>query len=127
MAEPTSTAAAFGISAFGLTIFGFATGLHPMILISGLSGGLWAISYNPPSGILPRVLFIGGSAMIAGYLSPVFAAVAASAAVKLIPFWPADITRDVLQFPVAFCTGFLGLRWIGPAMLRRAEKIEGEH
>lgn len=124
MAEPALTTA-FGLSAFGLTVFGVATGLHPTILIAGLSGGLWAISYKPPAGLLARILFLAGSAMIAGYVAPVAAAVAASAAAKLIPFWPADITRDVLQFPVAFCTGFLGLRWIGPAMLRRAEKLEG--
>jgi hypothetical protein len=127
MAEPTSTSAALGFSAFGLTIFGVATGLHPAILLAGLSGGLWAMSYQPPATLLARILFLAGSSMIAGYLAPVAAAVAASAAAKLIPFWPADVTRDVLHFPVAFCVGFLGLRWLGPAMLRRANKLEGEH
>lgn len=126
MAEPATTA--IGISsAFGLTLFGVATGLHPGILIAGLAGGLWAASYQPPAGILARILFLAASSMVSGYLAPVAAAVAASAAARLIPFWPTDVTRDALQFPVAFCTGFLGLHWIGPAMMRRAEKLEGEH
>lgn len=128
MAEPTTTSALIGLSsAFGITLFGVATGLHPSILIAGLAGGLWALQINPPVGALARILFLGASSLIAGYLAPVAAAVTAAAAVKLLPFWPADVSRDVLQFPVAFCIGFLGIRWIGPALLRRAEKLEGEH
>ena len=129
MAEPTTTSGVLiGLSSsFGITILGVATGLHPAILIAGFSGGLWAMSIEPPAGLLARILFLGGSSMVSGYLAPVAAAVAAAAAVKLIPFWPADVTREVLQFPVAFCVGFLGLRWIGPALLRRAEKVEGQY
>lgn len=129
MAEPTSTTGfLIGFSStFGITVFGVATGLHPALLIAGFSGGLWALSIpQQHAGALSRVLFLAGSSMVAGYLSPVAAALAAAAAARLIPFWPADITRDVMQFPVAFCIGFLGLRWLGPALLRRAEKIEGE-
>lgn len=128
MAEPTTTSALIGLSsAFGITLFGVATGLHPSILITGLAGGLWALQINPPVGVLARILFIVTSSLIAGYLAPVAAAVAAAAAIKFLPFWPADVTRDVLQFPVALCIGFLALRWLGPALLRRAEKLEGEH
>lgn len=127
MAEPTTTSAIIGLSsAFGITVLGVATGLHPAILIAGFSGGLWAMSIAPPAGIVARVLFLAGSSMVTGYLAPVVTAILAAAAVKTIPFWPADVTRDVLQFPVAFCVGFLGLRWIGPALLRRATRLEGE-
>ncbi|MBI2306090.1 MAG: hypothetical protein HYU78_02190 [Rhodocyclales bacterium] len=126
MAEPTSTTGfLLGLSStFGITVFGVATGLHPAILLAGFSGGLWYLSIEQPAGALARVLFLGGSSLVAGYLAPVIAALVAAAAAKTVPFWPADITRDVLQFPVAFCVGFLGLRWIGPALLRRAQKAE---
>lgn len=126
MAEPTSTTGVvLGLSStFGITVFGVATGLHPALLIAGFSGGLWYLSIEQPTGTLARILFLGGSSLVAGYLAPLATAVAASAAVRMLPFWPADITRDVLQFPVAFCIGFLALRWLGPALLRRARKAE---
>ena len=50
MAEPTSSAAALAAAtATGLTVFGVATGLHPAILLAGLAGGLWALSYQEPA------------------------------------------------------------------------------
>jgi len=127
MAEPTSSAALFVVTngtAAGLTVFGVATGLRIEILIAGLFGGLWAMSYHPPAGVLARVMFMLGSSLVAGYVAPVVASVAASAATNLVTWWPRDVTRDVLQYPVAFLTGFLALRWIGPALMRRAEKLE---
>lgn len=126
MAEPASSAAAFLLTAAGLTVFGVATGLHPPVLVAGLFGGIWAISYQAPARLPSRVAFLGGSSLVAGYLAPVLAAVAAAAAVKLIPWWPADVTREVMQYPVSFITGFLAIRWIGPALLRRAEKLEAD-
>ena len=127
MAEPTTSAIIAAGTAAGLTVFGVATGLHINILIAGLFGGLWALSYQPPAGIVARVLFLLGSSLIAGYVAPVAAAVAASAAASLVTWWPADVTREAMQYPVAFFTGFLGLRWLGPALMRRAEKLETEH
>ena len=129
MPEPTSSATALIITtgtAAGLTVFGVATGLHVNILIAGLFGGLWAISYHPPAGVVARIMFMLGSSLVAGYVAPVAAAVAASAATTLVTWWPRDVTRDVLQYPVAFLTGFLALRWIGPALMRRAQKLEDD-
>lgn len=127
MAEPTASALLAAGTAAGLTVFGVATGLHINILIAGLFGGLWALSYQPPAGIVARVLFLLGSSLVAGYVAPVLASVAASAAANLVTWWPGDVTRDVMQYPVAFFTGFLGLRWLGPALMRRAQKLEAEH
>lgn len=131
MAEPTASATAYlattAGTAAGLTIFGVATGLHINILIAGLFGGLWAMSYNPPAGIVARVLFLLGSALVAGYVAPVATSIAVGAAVNLISWWPGDITRDAMQYPIAFLTGFLGLRFIGPALMRRANRLEAEH
>lgn len=127
MAEPATTTAAFLLTAAGLTLFGVATGLHPNILVAGFFGGLWALSYQPPAGVLARAIFLACSALVSGYIAPVAAAIVASIATQLAPWWPADISRDVMQFPVAFITGFLAIRWIGPALMRRAEKLETEH
>ena len=55
MAEPTSSAVLAGATATGLTLFGVATGLHPAILLAGLAGGLWALSYQEPAPALKRV------------------------------------------------------------------------
>lgn len=123
----TTTSTAATVTAAGLTILGVTTGLHPPILLAGLFGGLIALSYHPPSGVLARVCFMAGSSLIAGYVAPAAAAIAASAAASLIPWWPRDITRDVMQYPTAFLIGFLGLRWLLPALARRAQKLEGEH
>lgn len=127
MAEPTSSAFIAAGAAAGLTVFGVATGLHINILIAGLFGGLWALSYQPPAGIVARVLFLLGSSLIAGYVAPVAASIAASAATNLVTWWPRDAGREAMQYPVAFFTGFLGLRFLGPALMRRAQKLEAEH
>ena len=66
----TSALAAVATSAAGLTLFGVTTGLHPGILLAGLFGGLIAMSYHPPSGLLARVLFMVGSSLIAGRSQP---------------------------------------------------------
>lgn len=125
MAEPTLPFLA--LTTAGITVMGVATGIHPGLLIAGVGGGLWALSYQPPAGWLARVFFLLVSALVAGYITPVGAAVAASGATAMLPWWPTDITRDVLQFPIGFVIGFLAVRWFGPALLRRADKIEGEH
>lgn len=125
MAEPTTPI--ITITAAGITVFSVATGLHPGMLIAGLAGGLWAMSYQPPAGVLARAAFLGLSAMVAGYLAPVLTSIAASAAGKLLTWWPEDVTQATMQFPVAFVIGFLALRWLGPALLRRAEKLEGSN
>lgn len=124
MAEPTTSSALIAVSVAGITLFGIATGLHPPMLLAGFFGGMWALSHQPPAGLVARILSMISSAMIAGYLAPVAAAVAASAGARLLPWWPADITRDALQFPVAFCIGFLGIRGFGRLLLRVAARAE---
>lgn len=131
MAEPTSSVSALVLvttgTAAGLTVFGVATGLHTNLLIAGLFGGIWALSYQPPAGVMARILFMLGSALVAGYVAPMAASIAASAAASMFSWWPRTLTYEVIQYPVAFFTGFLGLRWMGPALMRRAEKLEAEH
>lgn len=123
MPEPTSSAVALTVTSAGLTIFGIATGLNPGILLAGLAGGWWALSYQEPAPVLKRIAVTIMSAIVAGYLTP-----AAVVVVTAIGAWPQAVTKDLVQFPVAVVIGLLVHRVLGPAILRiaakKAEEIE---
>lgn len=112
MAEPASSAAAIVVTAFGLSIFGLATGLHPALLMVGLAGGLWALFYGDPQPILRRLASVVMSSLVAAWVSPVIAF-----GLPALPIWPQSIPRDVIQFPVALIVGFLAMRIIGPGLI----------
>lgn len=118
MAEPTSSAVALAsATAAGLTIFGVATGLQPAILLAGLAGGLWALSYQDPAPAVNRVAATVMSSIISGYLTP-----SVSAGVTSISLWPPAITSDLAKMPIAVLIGLLSHRVLGPAILRIAAK-----
>lgn len=117
MAEPTSSAAFAAATAAGLTIFGVATGLHPEILLAGLAGGLWALSYQPSTSAGKRVAVTIMASIVAGYLTPAIAT-----GVTSIGAWPQALTRDILQLPIAVMIGLLSHRVLGPALLRFASR-----
>ena len=121
MPEPTSSAAALAAAtATGLTIFGVATGLHPSILLAGLAGGLWALSYQEPSPAWKRVGLTVMASIVSGYLTP-----AVAAGVTSLGAWPQSVTRDVVQLPIAVLIGLLSHRVLGPALMRfTAQKAE---
>ena len=121
MAEPTTSAAVMAAAtATGLTVFGVATGLHPAILLAGLAGGLWALSYHPPMGARRRVAITIMAAIVAGYLAPAVAAGATS-----LSIWPDTLTREMVQLPIAVMIGLLSHRVLGPGLLRlAARKVE---
>ncbi len=120
MAEPSVTAGT--AVATGLTIFGISTGLDPAILIAGLAGGLWAQSYHPPAGIWRRLTLIALASILAGYLAPAVAAVAASSETVRGIF-----TLTALQLPVAVLIGLTSHRVLGPAFMRFAAKKAEEY
>lgn len=115
MAEPASSAALAAATTAGLTIFGVATGLHPAILLAGLAGGLWALSYQEPAPAWKRVAVTIMAGIVAGYLTP-----AVAAGVTSIGAWPQAVTRDLVQLPIAVVIGLLSHRVLGPALLRIA-------
>lgn len=117
MAEPTSSAVVAVATATGLTVFGVATGLHPAILLAGLAGGLWALSYQPPTSAGKRAAITIMAAVIAGYLTPAVAAGVSSTGVL-----PQALARDVVQLPIAVFIGLLSHRVLGPALLRFASR-----
>lgn len=126
MPEPTSsTIAAVSVTAGGLTLFGIATGLHPMLLLAGLAGGWWALSYQTdPMPLVRRCSTLGISALVSAWVSP--PAVAGIVAMALPQKIPAQSAGELLQFPVALIVGLLAHAVLGPALMKlAAKKIEG--
>lgn len=117
MAEPASSAAALTITAAGLTIFGISTGLHPHILLAGLAGGLWSLSYQQPLPAWKRLAVATLASVIAGYLTP-----AVAVGVTSIAVWPQAMSNDLMQLPIAVTIGLLAHRVLGPAVMRFAAK-----
>lgn len=117
MPEPTSSVVALTITSAGLTIFGIATGLNPALLLAGLAGGWWALSYQDPLPVMRRVTVTMMSAIVAGYLTP-----AVVAGMTALSAWPQAVTNDLIQFPVAVVIGLLAHRVLGPSILRIAAK-----
>lgn len=122
MAEPASSAAVIAGTAAGLTVFGVATGLNPSLLIAGLAGGFWSLSYIPPMPAWKRLTTAALAALLAGWATP-----AIVAAVTSMSAWPSAVTHDIVQYPVAVAFGLLAHTVIGPTMLkfatRRAEEV----
>lgn len=116
MAEPASSAIVVA-GAAGLTIFGVATGLSPSLLIAGMAGGFWALSYMPPMPVWKRITTAALSSLLAGWVTP-----AVVAALTAWNGWPGSVTHDLVQYPVAVAFGLLSHTVIGPAMLKLAAR-----
>ena len=121
MPEPTSSTIAVGLTAGGLTLFGIATGLHPMLLLAGLAGGWWALSYQTaPMPLVRRITALGVSSLAAAWITP--PAVAATVGQGWLG--PAA-TGELLQFPAALIVGLLAHAALGPALMKlTTRKIE---
>lgn len=119
MADLSVPAAA--ATATGLTVFGVSTGLDPAVLIAGFAGGVWAQSYHPPMNIFQRVGVTLIASVIAGYLAPATASVAASLEIVRGIF-----TVATLQLPVAVIVGLMTHKVIGPSLMKFATKKADE-
>lgn len=116
MAEPvTTSSAAMGVTAGGITVLGIATGLQPALMLAGAWGGWWAMSYQPPLSLSARLSRIFISAVAAGWLAPGAIAFAHDKA-----WLPAAIPAENLHFPAALLTGLLAVDVIGRGMLKLA-------
>lgn len=123
MPDPTvSTVVMATSTATGLTLFGIATGLHPAILLAGLAGGLWSLSYQSAAPLWKRTASTVVSSIIAGYLAPALAI-----GLMSIDVLPRSLTPEIVQLPVAVLIGLLAHRVLGPAILRivasKAEEV----
>ncbi|HJW26425.1 MAG TPA: hypothetical protein VJ576_16140 [Rhodocyclaceae bacterium] len=118
MAEPTATTAAvYALVPAGLTVFGFATGLHPVLLVAGFVGGWWAQSYIDSLTLPKRLSSCAISALAAAWGAPPIVAWLPS-----ISWWPASVPAQLLQFPLAMAIGLVAYKVLGPALLRLASK-----
>jgi len=118
MAEIATGASVIALTTTGVTLFGVATGVHPELLIAGITGGLWALSYSEPIPVARRVAITAVTALVAGYLTPV-----AVALLRVSAWLPAEIEQEIVLPPVAVLLGFLAHRIIGPAVIRLGAKI----
>ena len=122
MPEPTtSSAAAFAVTASGLSIFGILTGIHPMLLVAGFVGGWWFNSYGPAMPMGQRLSSGLLAALVATWSAPPIIAWLTSA-----DWWPAAVPAAVFSFPAALVIGFLTHKVVGPTLLRLAQKKADE-
>lgn len=115
MSEPIVPVAALATG--GLTILGFVTGLHPMLLVAGFVGSWWYNSYRGSSTLLQRLSTGIIAALVAAWMTPPLVIFASSLA-----WWPAAVPAILVGFPAALALGFLTHKVIGPTLLRVAEK-----
>lgn len=113
-----ATTAAVSASAAGLSIFGIATGLHVELLLAGLAGALFSLSFDQPEPRFRRALVTLSAAVVAAYITPLSVAL-----VQINYPLPESITREILLPASAVAIGFLARRLIGPAAFKIADKI----
>lgn len=122
MPEPTSTAAAVAVTAGGLTVFGVVTGLHPALLLAGLAGGWWALSYQrDPMPWSRRVSVLAISSLMAAWITPPAVSMTLGSGFAL-----PGMTGDLIQYPCAAFVGLLAHQIVGPALMRLAARKAGE-
>lgn len=120
MNDPSATGVAYSSSA-GLVLFGIAIGLRPELMLAGLWGALWALSYSDPMPIYRRVTLAFLSSVLAGYGTP-----AVMVLLEHANLLQSDAAQQKLQYPVAVGVGFLAHRVLGPFLLRFAQKKADE-
>ena len=123
MQDPSSTAQSaitFAGSA-GITLFGIVLGLRPDLMLAGLWGALWALSYSDPMPLYRRVTLAFLSSVLAGYGTP-----AVMVLIEHANLLQSDAAQQKLQYPVAVGVGFLAHRVLGPFLLRFAQKKADE-
>lgn len=116
MAEPTATGV-FVLTATGISIFGVATGLDPVLLVAGVAGGYASLSYQPAQSFSGRITSVVMSALMAAWGAPVLVAAASGQ-----PFIPVAVTGEILKFPVALIGGFLAQTVIAPGLMALAKR-----
>lgn len=113
MSEPATPLIASG----GLTVFGIATGLDPMLLVAGFIGCWWYNSYLPELGLGQRISSGIIAGLVAAWLTPPLVGWVTS-----LGWWPHSVPPPLVGWPAALFTGFLTHKVIGPALLKTAAK-----
>ena len=113
---PAQSAITFAGSA-GITFFGVVLGLKPELMLAGLWGALWALSYLDPISLVRRCAMAVTSSVLAGYGTP-----AAMLVVEASGYLHSSAVHDRVQYPIAVAIGFLAHRTIGPWLIKAAER-----
>lgn len=116
MSEPAS-ASAIASSALGITIFGVVIGLRPELMLAGLWGAFWALSYAEPMPLYKRCTLSATASILSGYGTP-----AAMLFLEGLGFMQSAGASEKIQYPVAVGIGFLSHRILGPFLMRFAKK-----
>ena len=99
----TSGAAVIGLSATGVTLFGLALGLRPELVLAGLWGAFWALSYAAPMPLHRRCTLSVTASILAGYGTPAAMAVVDGMGLGIGPLptlsWDLQLGRIVAPFP----------------------------
>lgn len=123
MAEPTSTAAAITLTAGAITITGSILGLEYQLLLVGMFGGLIALSFFPQSTRWRMASSVATSALLAGYATPVLAAISINKLEAL-----GGIASQPLQLLLALLIG-ISAQFLIPAgmgWLRKFTRQDGQ-
>jgi hypothetical protein len=119
MHEPIPSIATAG----GLVIFGFATGLHPGLIIAGaISCWLWIILTNATYSRAERSIIVAISGMLSSWAAPISASVIAASKIM-----PDGSDASLLNFPIAAIFGFIVVPILAPAMLKFGKKKTEEY
>jgi hypothetical protein len=109
----------------GLTLFGVATGLQPLLLLAGLAGGLVSQIYLPPMPPFKRAVLAAFAALVATWFAPAGASIAAAWLASLFDWWPRAVTAEVIQYPIALVLGVVSHR-LPPLLFGWADRAERE-
>lgn len=107
----------------GLTVFGVATGIHPVLLIAGAAGGYWGLSYVPPMGFMQRFTTVLLSALVAAWGAPLFAGVVGSflnSLAQAAGMGPLNLAHPGFAGLLALALGVLANPVLIPALVRQA-------
>jgi len=120
MNDPSATGVSYS-SSVGLVLFGIAIGLRPELMLAGLWGAFWALSYADPMPLWRRAALSVTASVLAGYSTP-----AAMAILGSVHVLEGEGVHEKLQYPFAVGVGFLSHRILGPFLLRIAKKKADE-
>ena len=119
MTDPTTSASAAvaAVSSAGISLWGISLGLRPELMLAGLWGAFWALSYADPMPLWRRAALSVTASVLAGYSTP--AAMAILGSVHVLE-GKACMRSCSIRSPSASVS--LSHRILGPFLLRLAKK-----
>lgn len=101
----------------GLTLFGVATGLDPVLIVAGLTGSFFSYYFMDPLPLARRISGAFFAALGSAWGAPVLVA-----ALTSVSWWPAAVATGALSPLVALTIGFLTNPVIAPGSIQIARR-----